>query len=130
MKTKIKSIIEIIILVLVTVGLFTILGPCNGDKVMKCNYSVNVVKLLFATGIIVKVIEIFAKEQASIYFDIFSILLYIDCILVPALLIGGCQMDDMACRSVSFPSIYVVSVLLIIINVFYALSYLLKERKQ
>lgn len=128
MKNKIISLIQIIMLILVIIGLSTILSPCSGDKVMKCNHSVNVVKLLFGTGILVKVIELFVKEQWSIYFNIFSVLLYADSILVPALVIGGCGMADMACRSVAFPSIYIISILLIIINGILTLLLLWKKR--
>lgn len=128
MKTKIISLIQIIILILVIVGLSTILSPCSGDKVMKCNHSVNVVKLLFGTGILVKVIELFVKEQGSIYLDIFSILLYVDSTLVPALVVGGCGMADMTCRAAAFPGIYITSILLIVVNSVSVLSILWKKR--
>lgn len=128
MKNKIISLIQIIMLILVIIGLSTILSPCSGDKVMKCNHSVNVVKLLFGTGILVKVIELFVKEQGRVWFDIFSILLYADSILVPALVIGGCGMADMACRSVAFSGIYITSIVLIIINSVLSLSLLWKKR--
>lgn len=128
MKTKIVSLIEIIILIIVTVGLSTFIEPCNGDMVMKCNHSANVVKLLLATGILVKVIGLFVKAEAHVYFDLFAVLLYIDTILVPAWLVEGCKMADMACRQVTFPSIYVVSILLIVINGVSILFHLLKKR--
>ena len=128
MKTKIVSILEVLILLFTILALSTFLSPCSGDMVMKCNHSVNVVKLLFVTGILVKVIGLFVKEQAAIYFNIFANLLYVDSILVPAWLVGGCQMADMACRSAAFPGIYVVSILLIIINVISILGYLWKRK--
>lgn len=128
MKTKIITLIQILILVLVSVGLSTFLSPCGGDKVMKCNYSVNVVKLLFATGILVKVVELFVKEQGSIYLDAFSILLHVDSILVPAMVVGGCGMADMACRAAAFPGIYITSILLIVVNSVSVLSFLWKKR--
>lgn len=127
MRTKIISGIQIIILLLISIGLVTVLAPCGGEKVMKCAHSVNAVKLLFVTIIIVKGIQLFATEQAGIYFDIFSILLLIDTVLIPARLIGGCQMADMACRALSFPGIYVVSALLILINVITLLLHLPKK---
>lgn len=128
MKTKIISGIHIIILLLLLVGLSTVLEPCSGDKVMKCNYSVNAVKLLFVTGILVKGFEIFIKEQAGIYFELFSVFLLIDSILIPAWLIGGCKMADMQCLLVAFPSIYVASILLIVVNGISILFYLGKKR--
>ncbi len=116
MKTKIISFIQVIIAALTVFALSTFLQPCNGEKVMKCTYSTDAVKLLFITIILVKTIEFFAKQNISIYINIITLVLLIDCILIPAWVIGGCKMADMACKSVTFPAIYVIVIILIIVN--------------
>ena len=54
--------------------------------------------------------------RSSIYIDIITIVLLVDIILIPAWIIGGCKMSEMACKSVTFPAIYVSAILLIIVN--------------
>lgn len=128
MKAKNGTVIQAVIILFVIIGLSTFLSPCSGNEVMKCNHSVDVVKLLFATVIFVKGLELFVKEPVTIFFDVFTIVLYIDSILIPAWLIGGCQMVDMACQSVAFPTVYVTTILLISINVISILLKLLKRK--
>ncbi len=116
MKTKIISMIQIIVLLVAIILLSTLIKPCSAEMTMKCNYSVSVVKLLFTTMIVMKGIEVFSKEHVHRYLDIITILLLVDSILILSWLIGGCKMADMACQAKTFPSIYIFSGALIILN--------------
>lgn len=128
MKTKIISFIQIVIAGFAIIALSTLLQPCNGEKVMKCMYSTDVVKLLFSTIILVRIIGFFSKQKITIYIDITTIVLLINIILIPTWIIGGCKMDDMACRSVTFPAIYVIAILLMIVNAITLLANVLKRK--
>lgn len=117
MKTKIISIAQIVLLLVFIALLSTFLKPCTGEMVMKCNYSITVVKLLFATVILIKGLEVFGNEKIHNYLDVITILLLISSILIPAWIIGGCKMADMACQEKSFPSVYIGAAALIVWNV-------------
>lgn len=107
MKSKLITIVQIVVLIAVVFLLSTVLEPCTGEKTMKCNYSISVVKLLLVTVILIKGIVIFIDERIRNYFDAITILLLVDIILIPAWIIGGCKMADMACQARSFPGVYI-----------------------
>lgn len=117
MRSKIISIIQMAFLLVVIVLLSTLLKPCTGEMTMKCNYSISAVKLLLVTVILIKGIEVFSNERTHSCLDVITILLMVDSILIPAWLIGGCKMSDMACQARSFPSVYIAAAVIIILNV-------------
>ena len=106
--------------------LFTLLRPCKGEEVMKCNYSVSVA-VLFFTVIAVENLLALWKKEGKVLVPLASILISGESILIPAKIIGGCMMPGMACRAKSFPGIYVCSFIIIIIG---ALDLLLQIRKR
>lgn len=116
MRSKIISIIQIVFLIIFILLLSTILKPCVSEMTMKCNYSVSAVKLLLATVVLIKGMEVFTEERIHIYLDVASILLLLDSILIPSWFIGGCKMSDMACQARTFPSVYIVAGAIIVIN--------------
>lgn len=106
--------------------LFTLLRPCKGEEVMKCNYSVSVVVLFFSVIAAANLLALWKKEGKVLVPPV-SILISVESILVPAKIIGGCILPGMACRAKSFPGIYVCSLIIIIIGV---LDLLLQIRKR
>lgn len=116
--------------VLVPVGgillLFTLLSPCKGEEVMKCNYSVRVAALFFTVIAAANLLALWTKE-GHVLVPLLSILISAESILVPARIIGGCMMPGMSCRAKSFPGIYVCSLMVMIIG---ALDLLLQKRKR
>ncbi len=116
--------------VLIPIGgillLFTLLRPCKGEEVMKCNYSVSVAVLLFTVIAVANMLALWKKEGKALV-PLVSILISGESILVPAKIIGGCMMPGMACRAKSFPGIYVCSLIVIVIGV---LDLLLQIRKR
>lgn len=105
--------------IFITVGLLYIFGPhtlfkvCQSDDmIMTCHWSVQAelgVGILFLlTGLL----YLFARNVTGrLLLSLQSIGIYIVGILIPAVLIGGCENKDMACQSLTFPSIYFISVL-------------------
>ena len=49
-------------------------------------------------------------------------------VLIPSILIGGCNMKTMACQSITFPAFYLISSILIIYSVI-NIYYLIKSEK-
>ncbi len=91
----------------------TILHPCNMHG--KCRYSAEAVALLGILLITLGIIHLLVKEVAGrIGHHILALVIAIEAILIPALIIGGCDNKDMACQSKTFPGIYVVSILYLI----------------
>lgn len=116
--------------VLIPIGgillLFTLLRPCKGEEVMKCNYSVSVAVLLFTVIAVTNLLALWKKEGKTLA-PLVSILISVECLFIPAKIIGGCMMPGMACRAKSFPGIYVCSLIIIMVGV---LDLLLQIRKR
>jgi hypothetical protein len=132
MKNRILSgFFNIIIGVLISFGPSTIFKVCEkSEKIMKCYWSsraeIGVGILFIATGLLYLG---FKHWETSFALNIVSFVISIIAILIPAVLIGGCGNVMMVCRSLSFPVIYVLSVL----SGVYAIGnsiYLIKKAKQ
>lgn len=119
--------------VLVPIGgivlLFTLLKPCQGEEVMKCNYSVYAAVLLFAVIAVENLLSLLLKEGKFIT-PLQSVLLSVLNILIPSGIIGGCMMPGMACRAKSFPGIYVCSAIIIILGAAELLLQFQQQRKR
>lgn len=116
MKKNILAVIEVIILVLGLVGLNTIFHGCSGEMAVRCADSIHVTELLFASGILISILEIVFVNKEKCGFIIGKIVIFADTVLVPAVVVKGCKMAEMSCRAKAFPFIYVVGAVLIIIN--------------
>ncbi len=121
MKNKlITAITYLFTAILLIVGPHTIFKVCEVmEKPMRCYYSeraeLGIAIILLVTGIL----YFFTKtNRERLLITIATIPISIVAILIPSILIGGCAMKTMACQAESFPSIYVLSSLLIIFSVF------------
>jgi hypothetical protein len=113
-------------------GLLLIFGPtylfkvCPVDEmIMKCHWSV---QGEIGIGIIVislGLLLFFSKAKESrIVLNIIAIITYLVAILIPTVLIGGCENNKMSCQSLTFPVIYLIAginIMYIIINIYFLL---------
>jgi hypothetical protein len=86
-----------------------------GEHFMKCYWSgqaeIGIGALIAALGI---ALLIFASAKTRLGLTIGIFLSGMLALLIPNVLIGGCAMHDMVCRKIAFPSITVISILLLI----------------
>ena len=114
MKNRILiSVLFFIIGALIAIGPFTLFKVCDASEmIMKCHWSA---RAEIGIGIIIAaagVFYFFLKDwQARLVISGLSLVVSIVAILIPAVLIGGCGNKMMACRSLSFPSLYLISIL-------------------
>jgi hypothetical protein len=122
--------------VVIILGLLIALGPQFLFKVcpvaegmiMKCHWSaqaeIGVGALIAALGI---ALILFANPKTRLGLTIGIFLAGVLALLIPHNLIGGCAMHSMACRKIAFPSITVISILLLIGSALY--TFQLARRK-
>lgn len=120
---------NVIVPVVGIVLLFTLLRPCRGSDVMKCNYSVYAAVILFSFIALENMLALLTKEK-NFSAPLMSVLAASVNIAVPAAIIGGCMMPGMACRAKSFPGIYVCSIIIIIFGILELSAQLLQKRKR
>lgn len=116
MKKKTLAIINTILVILIIIGINTIFSPCKSKNGMNCTISTNYVILLMLLELMASIVNITFKK-CNIIFNIFSIICSLFSILIPAVIIGGCKMSTMACQSKTFPFIYLMVTITIIINI-------------
>jgi hypothetical protein len=96
--------------------------PVMEGMIMKCHWSaqaeIGIGALIAALGI---ALVVFANPKIRLGLTIGVFLSGILALLIPHALIGGCAMHSMACRKVTFPSITVISILLLIESAVYTL---------
>lgn len=107
-------------------ALLYIIGPISIFKVceveenpMKCFWSIQseigIAILLFG----IAAIYTFTKtNREKIQLSLLSIVSSIVTILIPSVLIGGCSMKTMPCQSSTFPAIYVIASIVILVSLF------------
>lgn len=91
MKKNILAVIEVIILVLGLVGLNTIFMAAR-EMAVRCADSIHVTELLFASGILISILEIVFVNKEKSGFIIGKIVIFADTVLVPAVVVKGCKM--------------------------------------
>jgi hypothetical protein len=114
----------IILGLLIAIGPQTLFKVCaHTEKIMKCYWTsraeIGIGALILISGILIIASK---SREARISVSILTLFTSIFAILVPAVLIGGCGMDTMACRSTTFPALYVlnsISIIISILNVIY-----------
>ena len=107
----------------IALGLLLALGPqflfkvCEpmGENFMKCHWTaqaeIGIGSSIAALGI---ALIIFANAKTRLGLSIAVCLSGILALLIPHALIGGCAMHSMPCRKIAFPTITVISILLLI----------------
>jgi hypothetical protein len=133
MKNKLLvSITLLIVGVFIAVGPQTIFKVCDGSKMqMKCYWSsraeIGIGLILVVLGVLYLLLE---QWQAKIAICILGITTGIIAILIPTILIGGCADKMMVCQSLSFPAIYLISVVTIIAALGNSIYIFRKRNKQ
>jgi hypothetical protein len=107
----------------VVLGLLAALGPqflfrvcpVMGDMLMRCHWTaraeIGVGALIAALGI---ALVIFADPKIRLGLTIGVFLSGVLVLLIPHVLIGGCSSPSMQCRTIAFPSLTVVGILLLL----------------
>lgn len=118
-RNKIISILIIIAGVLLMIGTSTLFKTCDiTEKVMKCYWAgkseIAIGGILLVVGILMFISK--AKES-KIMLSIISVTTSISAILIPMVIIGGCKKVDMVCRTTSYPCIYLISAIAIVISI-------------
>lgn len=117
MKNKlITGIFYTIAGILYIVGPYTIFRVCDSSKhIMKCHWTV---QAEIGTGILfilLGVLFLFIDHKETIVAGyIVGIFNSVIAILYPLVLIGGCENSMMACKSLTFPSFYLIAALILI----------------
>ncbi len=117
MKNKLLISITLMITgVFLAIGPQTIIKVCDwSDRKMKCYWSsraeIGIGLIMIALGVLYLLLE---QWQAKIAISILGITTGIIAILIPTILVGGCADERMMCQSLSFPAIYLISVVAII----------------
>jgi hypothetical protein len=97
--------------------------PVSAGMIMKCHWSaqaeIGVGALIAALGI---ALAVFANPKTRLGLGIGIFLSAALALLIPHGLIGGCPMHSMACRKIAFPSITVISILLLTGSALYTLA--------
>lgn len=120
MKNKITNILFYIIMgVLLASGPYTLFQVCDtSEKIMKCWWSVRaetgIGALLIFSGILILVLK---SKEALYAINLYNIVIGIVAIVIPNVLIGGCGKETMPCRSLTFPSIYIISAVVILFSI-------------
>lgn len=114
-----SSILFVIYGVLLAVGPHTIFAVCEqGEKMMRCGWAAKVETGLGIFVIYLAVINILCKEKNARFWLGFSFIgAILLAILIPAVIIGGCGMAEMACRAVAYPVIYILSGLALLFSI-------------
>ena len=122
-----KRIIGIVVAIF---GLLLALGPqflfkvCDSQTIMLCHWTA---RAEIGIGMIIALLGvamiIFTDIRIHLGLSIGIFLSGIYALLVPHVFIGGCAMPTMACNTTAFPSITVISILLlagILVHLFYS----------
>ena len=131
MKNKLITIITYLAAaILFIVGPKTIFKVCEvGEKPMLCHWSTRAEIGIAIILIVVAILYFLAKTvREKIFVISISIVVIIVSVLIPSILIGGCNMKTMACQSITFPAFYLISSILIIYSVI-NIYYLIKSEK-
>lgn len=127
MKKSIISIIQAVAALFTVLALATILKPCDSAMKMHCEKSVHIVMILFAVIAVVHLLSAILRHGQIIVY-VLTIAISIVNILIPSKIFGGCKMTDMACRSVSFPGIYIISSIFIAVNIILVIINFVKRK--
>lgn len=123
LKKDLLSLIIMAVCLTEIILLSTICAPCAMGMI--CKKSVAICKILLCIAGCSQLLNVCMEKKAMyIVSNILTILFGIGCFLTTNVIVGGCKMMDMACRMKSFPSIYVVIIILAILSVINCLIHL------
>lgn len=113
---KICSIIHIVFSLLLLAGPKSIFAVCPvGDHPMKCYWSsqalIPMALILLTVGVLFFMAE---SDGTKKVLSVIAIITSVMVIWIPAGLIGGCGKETMACRSLTFPAVYLIAGIVIV----------------
>jgi hypothetical protein len=120
MKNKIIIISSYLLAALLyIIGPYTLFKVCEvGDSPMKCHWSIQAEAALAIVLIGTAIVYVLTKTaREKVFLSIIAVFISITAILIPLVLIGGCSMKSMACQSSTFPALYVISIILILVSI-------------
>lgn len=110
MTKKICSLGNILMGIILMIGPWFIFGVCSTEeKVMKCFWSCKALFVLGILALLIGILVIIAKNKSIINEIIMSVGISIMAILVPLVIIGGCMKSTMHCNAITFPVVYVIA---------------------
>lgn len=129
MKRYLKGILYLIGAVLIWIGPKTMFEVCEqGEKKMKCFWSIQAeigLAILLAVAAVIILLSANAQIRKGVYVMVIAI--NVVGILFPAVLIGGCPNHMMPCQKVTFPALYLIHGILLLVSL---ASLLIKEEKK
>lgn len=116
MKNKIGSIINAVMGIVLAIGPFSLFKPCRIEELMKCTYSGRIISMIGVLIFIVSLIGLLVADENKKCINLIMISMFVCSILVPKVLIGGCEKMNMRCNSITFPFVYIIAAIGIIAN--------------
>lgn len=115
-KRIVNAVFYIILGIALAIGPHTLFKVCDtSEKVMKCWWSVRaeiaIGSFLIFSGILILILK---KAEFLLLANLYNIAIGVVAILIPSVLIGGCAKEVMPCRSLTFPSIYIIAAAVIL----------------
>lgn len=104
--------------VLLWVGPWSLFATCPvGEIIMKCHWCCVALIPIAIILLVLGALQLLAKQEESRRFlAIASVAAFICAILLPAVLIGGCANPEMSCNVLTYPCVYAISVVGIIVQ--------------
>jgi len=102
---------------LLAFGPFYIFKVCEAnEKIMKCYWSSRAEIAFGVIGVFIGILIILSKQkETKLFLYIIELINCLASISIPKYLIGGCSSDMMNCQAITFPSIYLLNTITIII---------------
>lgn len=118
MKQKILTGVSMVAAVLLWVGPWSLFATCPvGETIMKCHWCCVALIPIAIILLVLGALQLLAKQEESRkLLAIASIAAFICAILLPATLIGGCANPEMSCNVLTYPCVYAISVVGIIVQ--------------
>lgn len=119
MKNKILTAISMVAAILLWVGPWSIFATCPvGETIMKCHWCCVALIPIAIILLVLGALQLLAKQEESRKFlAIASVVAFICAILLPSVLIGGCAKPEMSCNVLTYPCVYAISAVGIIVQV-------------
>ena len=115
MKQKILTGVSMVAAVLLWVGPWSLFATCPvGETIMKCHWCCVALIPIAIILLVLGALQLLAKQEESRRF--LAIAAFICAILLPATLIGGCAKPEMSCNVLTYPCVYAISVIGIIVQ--------------
>ena len=123
-KHKIYGIAYLLLGLLIAIGPQTIFRPCSTEeKIMKCFWSCKALIILGGLLALAGLLSLlFADKKAQLVCSIMAAACAIGSLAIPMWVIGGCTKETMACRMITFPAIYAIAGVALLLSAVHVLQ--------